>query len=307
MLERRAPAKINLTLRVYPLRADGYHDLESLVLPIGLADRLQVSQRQDDTITLEVDDPSIPADASNLVWRAALALRAASGAWRGADMRLLKRIPAGAGLGGGSSNAAAALRALNDVWQLGMTLTALADVAASLGSDVPLFLHGSPCLISGRGERVEPVHLRLRGALVLVLPPLHCATPLVYRAFDGLPPVPRDCEGLLERVRQASEPLDASEFSSLLFNDLESAAVVVTPALGVLLNRLRKALAAPVHVTGSGAGVFLLVGRGEDGQALACEAARCAPEATVHLLALEPPALLQTLLPSSSSTSAART
>jgi 4-diphosphocytidyl-2-C-methyl-D-erythritol kinase len=173
-----APAKINLFLRVLGRRADGYHDIESLVVPISLADRLQVHAVADPTAfrTLSLSlaltgDPGltrgVPADQSNLVLRAARLLAEGAGVRGFADFNLEKRIPAAAGLGGGSSDAAAALRALNDLWATDVAPEDLQALAAAVGSDVPALLGGGPVLVSGRGEVVQPTSpLSLRIALV---------------------------------------------------------------------------------------------------------------------------------------------
>ena len=162
-----APAKVNPFLRVLGRRDDGYHDLETIVQPIDLADRLQIHADADETfrtLSLSLDvtgDPGlaarVPMDESNLVLRAARAL-AGDGAIRGfAEIVLEKRVPVAAGLGGGSADAAAALRALNELWGLGRADDELRALGASVGSDVPALLAGGPCIARGRGERVERV------------------------------------------------------------------------------------------------------------------------------------------------------
>ncbi len=161
-----APAKVNLFLRVLGRRPDGYHDIESLVVPISLADRLAVHAHADPSqfrtlsLSLEVrGEPDlvrpVPADESNLILRAASALAEAAGTRGFAEFFLDKRIPTAAGLGGGSSDAAAALRALNDLWGAGLDEATLGGVAALVGSDVPALLAGRPVLARGRGEIVE--------------------------------------------------------------------------------------------------------------------------------------------------------
>ena len=161
-LSREAPAKINLTLRVLSLRADGYHEIESLVAQIDLCDTVTVTPREDRRLLVDCSDRTIPCDSSNLALRAAHSLAEAHGVRRGALISLTKRIPSGAGLGGGSSNAAATLKLLNAQWRLGLSHPELAEIGAEIGSDVPLFCHGPLCAIRGRGERVEELRQQLR-------------------------------------------------------------------------------------------------------------------------------------------------
>lgn len=260
----RASAKINLALRVFPLRADGYHPVDSLTAIIGLHDELRISRRDDDALRLTCDDPALPTDSSNLVLRAAGGLRSAlrdrassiralpplSAA--GFDIHLAKRIPTGAGLGGGSADAAATLRACNTLLGHPLSGEQLHAVAASLGSDVPLFLHGTISRIGGRGEIVSPVRESWAAWIVLMLPPLQCATPAVYRAFDALPPLPR--RPSIESLIAGLDHPDA--LMPMLFNDLEPAATRVCPPLGALAAQIREATGVAICMSGSGAAYF---------------------------------------------------
>lgn len=244
------PAKINLSLRVFPRRDDGYHDIESLVALVGLYDDLTIEPRKDGRLTIECDDPSIPVDDSNLAMRAADALDRACGRGRGAHLRLSKRIPAGSGLGGGSSNAAAALVGLNRLWGLERSTAELARLAASIGSDVPLFLHPSPCIVRGRGELVEPVALPLPRWCVLILPLIHCSTRDVYAEFD------RQHAGA--RSSPIVEPGPAAHAAEAGHNDLLPAALAISPPLRSHYDRLSEADPGGVRLTGSGSGLFRL-------------------------------------------------
>src|SRR5690606_25007264 len=146
----RSPAKLNWTLRVLGPRPDGFHELESLVSAVSLHDELSFSSRPEGA-GITCDDPSVPTGSDNLITRAATALAQASGVSHGFTCRLTKRIPLGGGLGGGSSNAAATLRALNGFWGLNWPVERLMPVAASVGSDVAFFLHGGTAMMRGRG------------------------------------------------------------------------------------------------------------------------------------------------------------
>lgn len=216
MHERAAPAKINLRLRLLGPRPDGYTEIETLILPISLADRLTFEPCPGGPF-LECDDPSLPADGSNLVLRAA---RAFSQRVPGADrfrIRLFKNIPHGAGLGGGSSDAAATLLALNQLAGSPLSLSELSAIAATLGSDVPVFLHGAPALCTGRGEIVRPLtpaELPPPMTFLLVKPPFPVPTTWAYAAWRRLrdsgpaaPPREQTLPGGLTLVNDLEPPV----------------------------------------------------------------------------------------------------
>ncbi len=258
------PAKINLTLHVLGRRADGFHELDSLVAQVSLCDRLHLRETDSAGVTLTCDDPTIPCDASNLVIRAAdclealRATRSSTGpaAPRGLAFHLGKRIPAGAGLGGGSSNAAATLRLLNELWSMRLADPALAACGASLGADVPLFLHSPLARMRGRGERVDNLDVPIRGHVVLLLPPLQCATRDVYAAFraSGGPRARVSNEQVVQAM--ASQPL--REVMSLLHNDLTEPAFQVCPALRELWQDVTREHPGPLAMSGSGSTLFRL-------------------------------------------------
>lgn len=287
-LSLESPAKVNLTLCVAARRADGYHELESLVARINLCDTISVSLRDDEHWTLACDDPAIPGDERNLVWRAAERLSAHCGVRCGIHLAVKKRIPVGAGLGGGSSNAAATLRLLNRLWHLELADDVLARIGAEVGSDVPLFFHSSPCIIRGRGEIVENVAARLAGGVVLFLPEVYSQTSAVYAAWDRLsaggggeaarqptrPARPPALLALAEVLRRLDDP---DRLAPLLFNDLEAAALGTYPALADVAAHLRRALPWAVHMTGSGAAFFCLLADPAGGLPRAQAAAATAP------------------------------
>jgi 4-diphosphocytidyl-2-C-methyl-D-erythritol kinase len=264
-LTRRSPAKLNLTLRITGLRPDGFHELESLVALVDLCDTLTVAPHEDGTYSLTCDDPTLPSDGSNLVLRAARALARSTGLNRGAEFTLQKRIPAGAGLGGGSSNAALTLVMLNEVWQTGRSRAELAQVGGELGSDVPLFLHGPLCVIRGRGEHVEELPACLDAWAVLILPALQCATPAIYRAWDARPS--RTVHPPLAEILSSLNAPDA--LMPLLFNDLEQPAFDVAPELAVLARAVEAAGGRRVCLTGSGSGLFHLFNTRADAEEFA--------------------------------------
>jgi 4-diphosphocytidyl-2-C-methyl-D-erythritol kinase len=263
-----SPAKINLFLAVTGRRTDGFHDLVSVAAPLDLGDQLVAERREprlenSGQFTLECDQPDVPVDGGNLVLKAAEAFAAATG-WREAvHFRLTKRIPVGAGLGGGSSNAVAALRALNQLSGDLLDETRLTGVAAALGSDCTLFLRQAPVIMRGRGDRVEamPSHAvnRLRGRRVLVFKPsFGISTPWAYRRMvergtDYLPAAEAE-------ARLTQWLADTAPAEELLFNNMEPAAFDKYPALPLLLAKLRRESGAGVAMSGSGSACYAFLG-----------------------------------------------
>lgn len=196
-----APAKINLSLRVLDRRADGFHEIETLMVPLDLADELEVTldtEAEPGGIVLGCSDPSLPTGDGNLAYRAAALFRNRfGGAMPGVRIQLTKRVPHGAGLGGGSSDAATVLFALNALCQAGLSTADLAALAAGLGSDVPFFVYRSAAMCRGRGEQVTPVDFAPRLPLLLIKPLFSIPTPWAYkswldsREFPGLPYAPQ--------------------------------------------------------------------------------------------------------------------
>ncbi len=280
-----AAAKVNLHLRVGLARDDGFHPLLTWMATIGLFDTLDLQRSRGQGIQLVCDGIDSPADPSNLVCRAGEALiermarpregSAVAGTRSGSDssaggalIKLTKRIPVGAGLGGGSADAARTLAGLNDFWRLNLPVDELSAIAATLGSDVPFFLQGPSAVCCGRGEIIRPIDSPKPGWLLLICPPFGCSTPAVYRAFDQL--------GLGEADAIENEPdwsawtrLESERLLPLLVNDLEPAAFVVQGDLGKLRERLERRLARIVRMSGSGSSLFTLY----DDQAQADEAA----------------------------------
>jgi 4-diphosphocytidyl-2-C-methyl-D-erythritol kinase len=197
-----APAKINLSLRVLGRRDDGFHEIETCMAPLTLADEIEVelttlpaaSNAEPGRVGLTCSDPSLPAGRENLAFRAAeLFLERHGPAGYGVRLALEKRIPHGAGLGGGSSDAGTVLLALNELFGAGLSLDQLAALAAELGSDVPFFVYRSAAVCRGRGERVQPVSLARSLPLLLLKPPFPVPTPWAYgrwREARELPGVP---------------------------------------------------------------------------------------------------------------------
>jgi 4-diphosphocytidyl-2-C-methyl-D-erythritol kinase len=275
MLKVRAPAKLNLFLRIVGRRPDGYHELETVFQAIDLCDELTFTPA--DGLHLSGGCMEAPPTPENLVLRAAHLLRTATGSASGAAIHLEKRIPVGAGLGGGSSDAAATLVALNRLWSLDLPDGRLAELAAELGSDVPFALLGGTALGRGRGEVLEPLAppgcwcsgstgpresdgkagsclVPDSGSVwfVLVRPSFLVSTAEAYCLYR---PAPSDAPAL-ESFLAAMKTNDLDRLAPLLRNDLEAGVFGAWPELSALRQRLLQAGALGARMTGSGSVIF---------------------------------------------------
>jgi 4-diphosphocytidyl-2-C-methyl-D-erythritol kinase len=255
-IEVKAHAKINLNLKVLGKRPDGYHDLETVVQTVTLHDTVTL-QVAEDGIALEVDDPSVPADCTNLAWLAASRLPRPRLAPRGVRIHLGKRIPSGAGLGGGSSDAAATLAGLNGLWDLRLPLSDLVSIAATVGSDAPFFLTGGTALLRGRGTEVQPLP-DLGGYDLLVIT---SGVPISTRDVYAQVPValtPARKTSSMTRFSPTLRGSLAGEVETWISagNDLEPIARNLCPAIGEIKTRLLDAGATAAAMSGSGSSVF---------------------------------------------------
>lgn len=245
-----APAKLNLFLHVVGRRADGYHLLQSAFTLIDLADTLRFRVREDGAIARANEVPGVAA-AQDLTVRAALLLQEASGTRLGADIELDKRIPIGGGLGGGSSDAATTLLALNALWKTGFEREALAEIGAGLGADVPFFVFGRNAWAEGIGDRLRELRMAPRWYVVLV-PPVQVPTRAAYAA----PELTRDTEALkIEDFSAFAAGFAVDGASGFLHNDLEPVVIARFPEVCQHLEWLRKH-APTARMTGSGSCVF---------------------------------------------------
>lgn len=249
-----AYAKINLALQVVGKRRDGFHEVAMIMQSVSLHDTVTLSLRRTG-ISLVCDNPALPCDNSNLAFRAAALLRQECGVAEGVHIELTKRIPMAAGLAGGSSDAAAVLRGLNDLWDLAISPNELEILAARLGSDVPFCLWGGTTLATGRGEILESLPDFAGYGVVLANPPLQVSTAWVYGNFQP---------GTLQRspgipaLRRAIEQKDLQDVARQLYNDLESVSVPAHPQIADIKRKLASAGAAGVLMSGSGPTVFAL-------------------------------------------------
>ena len=265
-LELLAPAKINLGLRIVGLREGCYHELESLFLPLELADRIRIGVEPGEAgaveLALEGADSEVPGGAENLAARAASAFQRVSGLAAHIRIGLQKAIPASAGLGGGSSDAGAVLRGLSELYP--GAVQGLADLALELGADVPFFLDPHPARVGGIGEEIELVEELPALSVVLLLPETRLATAAVYSAWDAsgaalTPPAADSTMPVLftlQRLQTDAGRISVEEWAEALRNDLEPAAVALCPGITGLSRRMREIGAVAVGMSGSGPTVF---------------------------------------------------
>jgi len=242
---------VNLSLEVLGKRADGYHDLVTILQAVDLSDRLTLEAAT--TIELKTTDEELPADQENLIWQAALLLRDAAGIDGGARITLDKRIPVAAGLGGGSSDAAAALWGLNHLWGLRWSTERLSELAVRLGMDVPFFLLGGRALATGRGELLERLPSARGFALVLVNPRVPVSTRQVY---SRVPPTLRGDGSRTRALITALATGNSSRVAGGLYNNLEPVVEPLYPAVSSIKRALLDAGALGAVMSGSGPTVF---------------------------------------------------
>lgn len=259
-VKKFSPCKVNLMLAITGVRPDGFHELVSLVTPTRFGDELYVEISDSDSLKCNME--GVPCDSSNLVMRAAEIFRRASGRTERFAFDLQKKIPAGAGLGGGSSNGAAALAAVNELCGNPLPMSKLADLAAELGSDCPLFLSNSPVVMRGRGEKVFPLFGAARRCLEHVKffvfkPEFSINTGWAYSQMKKNPSdyIDRD---LAENI--ISEWLEnPCVFNLPLVNNMQIEAFKKYPALEVAIEEIKKRFRVPCMMSGSGSACFAVV------------------------------------------------
>lgn len=284
----RSYAKINLGLEVVGRLPNGYHQLRTLFATVSLHDIVEIAETRAGVQVLS-DHPGVPNDETNLAHRAAVLMQDLAGPKKtGVSISIRKRIAVGGGLGGGSSNAATVLRALDLMWGLGLGQGGLLSAAKTLGADVPYFLHGGLALGLGRGDEVFPLNIRLAGAVLLVPGPGAVSTAAVFRRFEAgesTTPATSGIEKLLRQFGKGGFDGKTARFSKLR-NDLERSAVAQSPPLAALRRRVRlvarSAGASLAAMSGSGSSFFLLFDEGGSAknaaaalQALGLRSVRC--------------------------------
>lgn len=264
-----SPAKINLYLRILGKRADGYHDLETVMVPLDFGDEI-VCQLRPTGLTMECDHAGLPTDDRNLALRAAKRLADRCNARQGAHIILRKRTPLAAGLGGGSSNAAVVLTTLDKLWQLNAPRTVLDELAAGMGSDINFFLTGTTALCRGRGEQTEPMACRFSSAILLVNPGFGISTKWAYESWAKAAARLTLTPPAVTVLARALADDDLPGVAAALFNSLEAPSVGKFPVLELLKETMRERGAAGAMMSGSGATVFGLFA--DAGQAAQCGA-----------------------------------
>ena len=247
-------AKINLSLRVLGKRADGYHEVDTVLQTISVHDTITFEPTDDSAIRLWCDDRSIPCDETNLVLRATSTLRERHSINHGVKIRLGKRIPSEAGLGGGSSDAAAALIALVQLWKIETSANDLGRIAQRIGSDVRFFLFAGTARATGRGELIEPLDDAPEQHLLIIKPNASVSTMNAYNALNSPALTSSNAKPILLRS-QASH--DSASFDlNALHNDFEAVIFQLEPEIGRAKNALLKSGARAAMLSGSGSAVF---------------------------------------------------
>ena len=267
-LTRQSPCKVNLLLNILAKRSDGFHELETVLQPVGIFDVLEF-ERRPHGLQLTCNNPALPVDSTNLVHRAAKAFLQAAGVSDGVRIHLEKNLPLAAGLGGGSGNAAHTLLGLNDLFSRPLPFERLNQLAASLGSDVPFFLQDKPALATGRGEIILPLEPfpALRGASILMIHPgFGISTAWAYQQLAKYPTVLNGAPGrgqkLISLLRTGTLEAAAQEF----YNSLETPALAKYPLLAMFQEFLRGAGAVATLMSGSGSTTFALFKSHEVGE-----------------------------------------
>jgi len=258
-----APAKLNLRLKITGRRPDGYHNLVSIMAPVSLFDRIELQITSRNLITISCEGFSAPADKENLACRAAQAFFAKTGIDHGLSIKLTKNIPVAAGLGGGSSDAACVLKALNQIWSCPLSARELAELALGLGADVPFFLTEKPCIVRGIGEILEPIEKWPKLWYIIVTPPIRVSTAWVYGNLNWSP---LEGTGELELTKDEYQFIIVNlkkkvfVIARVLDNDLERVTASHFPAIEDIKKTLMDSGSDGVLMSGSGPSVFGVFG-----------------------------------------------
>jgi len=263
MLELFAPAKINLTLDILGKRADGYHEVETVMQTIALGDMIQIMEAP--AIEVECDHPAVPSGRANLAARAAEALCERAGIRRGARIRIAKRIPVAAGLAGGSTDAAAVLRGLNKFWELALPERCLFELAGQLGSDVAFCLLGGTALGKGRGEQLTVLPPLPSFGVIIVKMPFAVSTQEVYRQFSLNPAVKPTTHEMVQALKAGSRDAVTAAMSNML----EQVTLIMHPEIVQVKEMLQRAGVQGVLMSGSGPTVFGLTETKEEAARIA--------------------------------------
>lgn len=248
----KAPAKINLTLDVTGKRNDGYHEVEMIMTTIDLSDRIGLISLEEDKINIDVNQGFIPSNENNLAYQAAKVIKDHTGTEKGVSVFIDKQIPVSAGLAGGSTDAAAVLRGLNQLWELGLTMEELAELGLKIGSDVPFCVHGGTAVARGRGEKLEFLPAPPSCWVVLVKPPMSVSTKDIYSRLDLKNMKHPDTAGMINAINQGAFP----DVCQKLENVMEEVTFNMHPQVAKIKQRMRQFGADGSVMSGSGPTVF---------------------------------------------------
>jgi 4-diphosphocytidyl-2-C-methyl-D-erythritol kinase len=257
-LEKNSPCKVNLLLNILGKRPDGFHELETIMQPVNLCDRLTF-ERRGGAVELSCSEAALPVDSHNLVHRAATGFLHAAKISGGVRIHLEKKIPLAAGLGGGSGNAATTLLALNELFGQPLPAAKLNELAAALGSDAPFFLQGKPVLATGRGEQIQPLDFfpALSGkAMLLIHPGFGISTPWAYQNLARFPEALNGRPGRAQKLISKLQTGDWRAASAEFYNSLEAPALEKYPVLALFQEFLRANGALAALMSGSGSTTF---------------------------------------------------
>ncbi len=269
-LEKTSGCKVNLLLNILGRRADGFHELETVMQPLPLYDRLKF-KLTGTNLVLECDHSELPTDSRNLVYRAAKLFFATTSITGGVRISLNKNIPLAAGLGGGSANAAVTLAGLNELFGFPLSAGQISPLAASLGSDVPFFLQDEPALATGRGEKIESCQSfpALRGStIILVHPGFGVSTAWAYNQLAKFPEHLNGKPGRARRLIDALQKTDPSAAAALFYNSLEAPVLDKYPLLKLLQGFFRSQGVMATLMSGSGSTTFAIVREGAKAQSM---------------------------------------
>ena len=259
-LEKKSPCKVNLLLNILGKRPDGFHELETVMHPVNLFDEIRF-ERGGNGIQLTCDEPGLPVDSKNLVYRAADAFLKLHNRRDGVRIHLQKKIPLAAGLGGGSGNAATTLLALNELFDRPLSTAKLNELAAALGSDVPFFLQDRPALATGRGEKIRPLDFfpALRGgAFLLIHPGFGISTAWAYQSLARFPAALNGRRGRADKLVSSLRAGDLRAAAGEFYNSLEAPALEKYPVLALFQEFLRANGAPAALMSGSGSTTFAI-------------------------------------------------
>lgn len=257
-------AKVNLWLEILGKREDGFHELETVMHEIGFYDEIFIEASE--SFSFDVDDPSVGTGEENLAIKALRAVESAVGRALPCRIRLQKSIPAGGGLGGGSSDAAAVIRGLNRLFELNLSIPKMEEIAALFGSDTAFFVRGATSMCRGRGEIIEPLKTTAQFDFVMVFPGMHVPTGPIFQALQLTEPRVEPYDFLRELSLENGDSI-----RSVLFNRLEDAAMKVHPNLAVLLSLLKP---KGFMMSGSGSTLFLLATSRDSAESVASDLER---------------------------------